>query len=101
MRRCACPRGYKGKQCGEVEFCQLQGCPLNSHCRNLDRGYECVSNATFDGLNTTLSYRLRVPRATALAADPLEPHDLPDSLTITYRYESVSNATLDSYIVTY
>ncbi|XP_046970634.1 protein crumbs isoform X1 [Vanessa cardui] len=80
---CTCPRGYKGKQCAEVEFCQLQGCPLNSHCRNLDRGYECVSNATFDGVNTTLSYRLREPRA-ALAAEPLrlEP---PSSLTITYR----------------
>lgn len=36
--QCACPRGYKGKQCAEVEFCQLQGCPLNSHCRNLDQG---------------------------------------------------------------
>lgn len=36
--RCQCPRGYKGKQCSEVEFCQLQGCPLNSHCRNLDVG---------------------------------------------------------------
>ncbi|XP_045760507.1 protein crumbs isoform X2 [Maniola jurtina] len=82
---CACPRGYKGKQCGEVEFCQLQGCPLNSHCRNLDRGYECVSNATFDGVNTTLSYRLRVPRGASLAADALEPIDLPNSLTITYR----------------
>ncbi|CAG4927754.1 unnamed protein product [Colias eurytheme] len=78
---CTCPRGYKGKQCDEVEFCQLQGCPLNSHCRNLDRGYECVSNATFDGVNTTLSYTLRTPAADALA-DRLQP---PHSLTITYR----------------
>ncbi|XP_049888024.1 protein crumbs [Pectinophora gossypiella] len=79
---CACPRGYKGKQCTEVEFCQLQDCPLNSHCRNLDGGYECVSNATFDGVNTTLSYRLRVPQTVGIAADTL---DLPESLTITYR----------------
>ncbi|CAB3258977.1 unnamed protein product [Arctia plantaginis] len=86
---CQCPRGYKGKQCSEVEFCQLQGCPLNSHCRNLDAGYECVSNATFDGTNTTLTYRLRVPaRAPPLApalAPPAPPRDLPESLTITYR----------------
>ncbi|KPJ20311.1 Protein crumbs [Papilio machaon] len=80
---CACPRGYKGKQCAEVEFCQLQGCPLNSHCRNLDGGYECVSNATFDGANTTLSYRLRVPPAfPERAAEHPAP---PRSLTITYR----------------
>ncbi|KAI8429386.1 hypothetical protein MSG28_000030 [Choristoneura fumiferana] len=78
---CVCPRGYKGKQCAEVEFCQLQACPLNSHCRNLDGGYECISNATFDGVNTTLSYRLRIPRS-AGAPPPL---DLPDSITITYR----------------
>ncbi|CAH4035210.1 unnamed protein product [Pieris brassicae] len=78
---CTCPRGYKGKQCDEVEFCQLQGCPLNSHCRNLDRGYECVSNATFDGVNTTLTYTLRTPAADALA----EPVDPPQTLTLTYR----------------
>lgn len=74
---CQCPRGYKGKQCSEVEFCQLQGCPLNSHCRNLDVGYECVSNATFDGVNTTLTYQLREPRG-RLARPP-------ESLSITYR----------------
>ncbi|XP_060810667.1 protein crumbs [Amyelois transitella] len=80
---CTCLRGYKGKQCAEVEFCQLQGCPFNSHCRNLDAGYECVSEATFDGVNTTLSYKLRVPRSVSIAAEQqVEP---PTSLTITYR----------------
>ncbi|XP_063373745.1 protein crumbs [Cydia amplana] len=78
---CSCPRGYKGKQCAEVEFCQLQACPLNSHCRNLDGGYECISNATFDGVNTTLGYRLRRPRSLhgGAAVPP------PTSVTITYR----------------
>ncbi|KAM3956609.1 LOW QUALITY PROTEIN: cell polarity complex component crumbs [Aphomia sociella] len=80
---CTCLRGYKGKQCAQVEFCQLQDCPPNSYCRNLDAGYECVSNATFDGVNTTLSYRLRVPRGVPVAGEEhLQP---PDSLTITYR----------------
>ncbi|CAK1548011.1 unnamed protein product [Leptosia nina] len=78
---CTCPRGYKGKQCDEVEFCQLQGCPLNSHCRNLDRGFECVSNATFDGMNTTLTYKLWTPAADAFA----EQVDPPHMLTLTYR----------------
>ncbi|XP_053602020.1 protein crumbs [Plodia interpunctella] len=77
---CTCLRGYKGKQCAEVEFCQLQGCPFNSHCRNLDAGYECVSETTFDGVNTTLSYRLRVPRAAQRLRS-----ERPRSLTITYR----------------
>ncbi|CAH2068098.1 unnamed protein product, partial [Iphiclides podalirius] len=86
---CSCPRGYKGKQCAEVEFCQLQGCPLNSHCRNLDGGYECVSNATFDGANTTLRYRLRVPPAYPERGAPeRQPPPPPHSLTITYRSKS-------------
>lgn len=45
--------------------------------------YECVSNATFDGVNTTLTYQLRVPRAVSIATD--EDLELPETLTITYR----------------
>ncbi|KAE9538509.1 hypothetical protein AGLY_005608 [Aphis glycines] len=50
---CKCPLGYKGKQCQEMEFCQLQDCPLGSECRNLNHGYECVANITLDSRNTT------------------------------------------------
>lgn len=41
-----------------------------------------MSNATFDGANTTLAYRLRVPQTGALAAETVEP---PETLTLTYR----------------
>lgn len=51
--KCKCTLGYKGKQCQEMEFCQLQDCPLGSECRNLNHGYECVANITLSGLNTT------------------------------------------------
>jgi len=50
---CKCPLGYKGKQCQEMEFCQLQDCPLGSECRNLNHGYECVANITLDSRNTS------------------------------------------------
>ncbi|VVC29041.1 Hypothetical protein CINCED_3A018849 [Cinara cedri] len=50
---CNCTVGYKGKQCQEMEFCQLQDCPKGSQCRNLNHGYECVANVTLDGQNTT------------------------------------------------
>ncbi|XP_050423737.1 protein crumbs isoform X2 [Adelges cooleyi] len=50
---CKCPLGYKGKQCQEMEFCQLQDCPLGSECRNLNHGYECVANVTLVGQNTS------------------------------------------------
>ncbi|XP_046609004.1 protein crumbs isoform X5 [Neodiprion virginianus] len=53
---CQCPRGYTGKMCQEMEFCQLQDCPTGSRCQNLDDGYECVANATFNGSNDLLTY---------------------------------------------
>ncbi|XP_069963928.1 protein crumbs isoform X3 [Bactrocera oleae] len=46
---CTCPNGYKGKNCQEIEFCQLVQCPGNSKCQNLDDGYECLTNITFKG----------------------------------------------------
>ncbi|XP_046404565.1 protein crumbs isoform X2 [Ischnura elegans] len=56
VMRCNCPRGYKGKRCEEMEFCQLQECPPGGTCRNLEGGYECVANVTFAGHNSTLRY---------------------------------------------
>lgn len=53
---CQCPRGYTGKTCQEMEFCQLQDCPAGSRCQNLDDGYECIANATFDGVSTAFTY---------------------------------------------
>ena len=74
--RCKCTRGYKGKMCQEMEFCQLQQCPHGGTCRNLDNGYECVANATFNGHNTSLSYSL----------NSYDVRDVPlDSINITYR----------------
>lgn len=46
---CKCPNGYKGKDCQEIEFCQLVTCPGESVCQNLDDGYECLTNITFTG----------------------------------------------------
>ncbi|PNF36740.1 Protein crumbs [Cryptotermes secundus] len=74
---CECPRGYKGKMCQEMEFCQLQNCPLGSTCQNLDNGYECIANATFDGHNTSLSYSLHVTSNFSIKQL--------DTISITYR----------------
>lgn len=56
--RCQCERGYKGKQCQDMEFCETRGCPTGGKCRNLPHGYECVSNVTMNGSvrNTSLQY---------------------------------------------
>lgn len=75
---CQCPRGYTGKTCQEMEFCQLQDCPAGSRCQNLDDGYECIANATFDGVSTAFTY------AYSRATDAIS--DLPlDTIEITYR----------------
>jgi protein crumbs len=74
---CKCPRGYKGKMCQEMEFCQLQNCPQGSTCQNLDNGYECIANATFDGRNMSLTYSLHV--GSGFNVEQL------DSISVTYR----------------
>lgn len=44
---CICPRGYKGRYCQDIQFCELNKCPGESICQNLDDGFECISNTTF------------------------------------------------------
>ena len=53
---CACMPGFKGRKCDELEYCYWYTCPNNSECRTLIDGHECVSNATFNGLNSTVVY---------------------------------------------
>nr|CAD7258850.1 unnamed protein product [Timema shepardi] len=77
--RCVCPRGYKGKMCQEMEFCQLQDCPTGSTCRNLDDGYECVANFTFDGRNSSLGFVFTQPEHVHLSGLVF------DSIDIAYR----------------
>lgn len=58
--RCVCPRGFKGKECKELEFCELEGCPAESECQNLEDGYECTAISTFNGIQAPLQYHLTV-----------------------------------------
>lgn len=54
--RCICPTGFKGKNCSEMEFCAIHQCPSGGVCQNLNDGYECLSSATFNGVNNTIDY---------------------------------------------
>ncbi|XP_015599265.1 protein crumbs isoform X2 [Cephus cinctus] len=76
---CQCPRGYTGKMCQEMEFCQLQDCPTGSKCQNLDDGYECVANATFDGVSTMFTYVYNQSEETNVTESTI------DTIEITYR----------------
>lgn len=46
---CECTKGYKGKLCQDIEFCELHKCPGTAVCKNLDEGYDCITNVTFRG----------------------------------------------------
>ncbi|XP_016838846.1 protein crumbs isoform X2 [Nasonia vitripennis] len=76
---CQCPRGYTGKTCQEMEFCQLQDCPSGSKCQNLDDGYECIANATFDGVGTSFTYLYSHPEPMNLTESSI------DTVKLTYR----------------
>ncbi|KAG8225570.1 hypothetical protein J437_LFUL002087 [Ladona fulva] len=80
---CNCPRGYKGKQCEEMEFCHLQECPNGGTCQNLEGGYECVANVTFAGNNSTLRYSYQ-----RSSSKPEDPESGLDSIELTYRSKS-------------
>ena len=53
---CECPAGFKGANCEEIEYCFSSPCPETSQCNTLSDGFECVSNLTLNGVNTSLSY---------------------------------------------
>ena len=35
--------------CQDIEFCELHKCPGTAVCKNLDEGYDCITNVTFRG----------------------------------------------------
>lgn len=53
---CHCATGFRGKNCTELEFCASNKCPANSECHSLSHGYECIANATFNGINSSINY---------------------------------------------
>ncbi|KAK9967460.1 hypothetical protein ABG768_001859 [Culter alburnus] len=53
---CKCPPNTAGQHCEEVSWCELSPCPPQTICMALSKGYECISNITFQD-NTTLVYR--------------------------------------------
>jgi len=57
---CNCKPGFKGENCDEIEYCFWNTCPADSFCNTLKDGHECVTNATFNGVNTTLTYTPRL-----------------------------------------
>lgn len=90
-----CQRGFKGKDCTELEFCELERhCPDGSECKNLEDGYECVSTITFDGDNIPLAYNFNVTTTEQKLI-------LLDQFELTYRSRSWGTAFYASYSTNY
>ncbi|KAH9489124.1 hypothetical protein Btru_057137 [Bulinus truncatus] len=53
---CSCVRGYTGKNCTELDFCSYGSCPSESKCINIPLGYECVSEASFQSDDSSITY---------------------------------------------
>ncbi|XP_005112951.2 protein crumbs [Aplysia californica] len=61
---CSCIRGYRGKNCSELDFCSYGSCPLEATCVNLPTGYECVSTASFTSDSSLVTYTYNPSGAT-------------------------------------
>ena len=79
---CSCNEGWKGRNCTEKEFCFWLPCPEQSICQSLADGHECVSNATFNGVNSTL------------LAKPILTGNVENATDIQVRFRSRSSGTL-------
>lgn len=67
---------------------------MGSTCRNLNDGYECIANATFNGVNSSLSYSLGSLESSS-SESPISTSY--NSIDINYRYVSLQ---MDYSIIT-
>jgi protein crumbs len=79
---CHCTEGYRGRNCAEKEYCHWYQCPDGSECKSLVDGHECLSNGTFNGINSTLIVRPQFSQQVENAT----------SIEVTFR--SIHNGTL-------
>ncbi|XP_035217057.1 protein crumbs-like isoform X1 [Stegodyphus dumicola] len=77
---CICPDDYRGKNCEERKPCAENACPSISECRNLEKGYECVASAAFNGKQSGIHYQVQ---------------NVTSSITnITFSFRSITNGTI-------
>ena len=65
---CNCTEGFKGKVCAELDFCLNTQCPDDSECYDTFDGFECVANATFDGVASLVQYDHSLPNITEFSS---------------------------------
>ncbi len=86
---CQCPPGFRGHNCDEKEYCYWYRCPADSECRSLSDGHECVANATFNGVNSSVFYS---PEFASSSVDLVD-----STLRATFRTKRPSTTLLHVY----
>ena len=79
---CQCTEFFRGRNCTQKKYCSWYKCPSGSTCRSLDDGHECISNATFNGVNSVV------------VVSPQFSTQVENNTTIEIRYRSRSTGTL-------
>ena len=69
-----------------MEFCAIHQCPAGGHCHNLNDGYECLTSATFNGVNSTIEY-------TSLGIDGVHPESRLEQ-TVQFSFRSKQGGTV-------
>ncbi|XP_021351152.1 protein crumbs-like isoform X2 [Mizuhopecten yessoensis] len=54
---CKCQRGFRGKDCGELDFCHEDSCPSGATCQSLNDGFECLSTTLFNPTTSSIIYK--------------------------------------------
>lgn len=77
----------QGRYCEDIQFCELQKCPGNSQCYNLDDGFDCLTNVTFQGDQTN-------PLAFTFHQKDSESSESPIKSTIEISFRTKTGGTL-------
>ena len=86
--RCECKDGWKGRNCTEKEFCFWFKCPGESTCVSLSDGYECLTNATFNGESSSVSYKPQNFPASSYSSA------VENTIKTTFRSKYITNGTI-------
>ena len=89
--RCECKDGWKGRNCKDKEYCFWNKCPGKSTCVSLLDGYECLTNATFNGISTSVSFKPEnFPNSSYSAALSLTQN----TIKVTFRSKYIKSGTI-------
>ncbi|XP_044075959.1 protein crumbs homolog 1-like [Siniperca chuatsi] len=99
---CNCPPNTAGQRCEEVKWCELSPCPATAVCQPRSRGFECLSNVTFQVESSILHYRSNEKIKRSLSSVSLSLRTRQSAATLLHAQKDSDYLTvslLDSHLV--